>query len=141
MRRPVVQTARRMVARAALRRDRIAAGTAAFARGLSAEESVVRHYEASGRCIAARRWRGQSGEIDLVAREGGGLVFIEVKAAETHAWAAERLTARQMGRICAAASEYLAGEPAGQATPVRFDVALVDAAGRIDIREGAFGLA
>jgi putative endonuclease len=43
-----------------------------------------------------------------------------------------------MARICTAASEYLAQEPLGQLTPVRFDVALVDGAGRIEILENAF---
>ena len=41
-------------------------------------------------------------------------------------------------RIWSAASEFLAGEPAGQDTPARFDVALVDGQGRIEIIENAF---
>ena len=35
-------------------------------------------------------------------------------------------------------SEFIGGEPAGQLTPVRFDLALVDGAGRIEILENAF---
>ncbi len=88
--------------------------------------------------IAARRWRGPGGEIDLIARDGARLVFIEVKRAKTHAIAAERLSARQFGRITASASAFLADEPGGQDTEVAFDVALVDGSGRIQIVENAF---
>jgi putative endonuclease len=52
--------------------------------------------------------------------------------------AAERLGPRQMARIYGAASEFIGGEPAGQLTPVRFDVALVDGRGQIEILENAF---
>lgn len=114
-------------------------GRAAYEDGRAAEADVARHYARLGRPIAAERWRGSAGEIDLIARDGAALIFIEVKKAETHAWAAERLTPRQMDRIYAAASEFIAAEPAGQLTEVRFDVALVDALGRIDIVENAFG--
>ena len=106
--------------------------------GLAAEAAVARLYERSGRGIAATRWRGTGGEIDLIARDGDGVIFIEVKQSATHALAAEHLTPRQMARIYASASEFLAGEPHGQGTESRFDVALVDAVGRIEILENAF---
>ena len=44
-----------------------------------------------------------------------------------------------MARLCAAAAEFVGGEPSGQDTEMRFDVALVDGAGRIDIMENAIG--
>ena len=106
--------------------------------GQVAEEAVARIYDRSGRAIAARRWRGEAGEIDLIAREGAEVIFIEVKKSTSHAAAAERLSRRQMARIWGAASEFLAGEPAGQLTPSRFDVALVDVHGRVEIIENAF---
>jgi putative endonuclease len=43
-----------------------------------------------------------------------------------------------MARIYAAAAEFLAGEPNGALTPARFDVALVDGFGRIEVLENAF---
>ena len=95
-------------------------------------------YERTGRQICARRWRGSAGEIDLIARDGAEVIFIEVKHSKTHAQAAEHLSARQMARIYGAASEFIGGEPAGQLTPVRFDVALVDGRGQIEILENAF---
>lgn len=113
-------------------------GLVSYLAGQAAEQSVARHYERSGRRIAATRWRGQAGEIDIVAREGDVLVFVEVKKSRSHAAAAERLSARQMARIYASASEFMAGEPRGSLTEVRFDVALVDAQGRIEVLENAF---
>lgn len=123
----------------AARRSRAVRGLTAWHAGRAAEDQVADHYRRSGRPIAASRWRGRSGEIDLVAREGDVLVFIEVKRAETFAMAAERLSPHQMNRICSAASEFVAGEPGGQNTEMRFDVALVDGFGRIDIVENAIG--
>lgn len=95
-------------------------------------------YRRRGLTVAARRWRGPGGEIDLILRDGARLVFVEVKSAETHAMAAERVTARQAGRIAASASVFLAGEPTGQETEMTFEVALVDGQGRIEIVENAF---
>lgn len=113
-------------------------GARSYHAGVAAEDLVARFYDRSGRAVCARRWRGAAGEIDLIARQGAEVIFIEVKQSATHAEAAEHLTRRQMDRICGAASEFLAGEPGGQLTDVRFDVALVDAAGRIEILENAF---
>ena len=113
-------------------------GAGSYHAGLAAEGQVAQHYARSGREVCARRWRGSAGEIDLIARNGAEVIFIEVKQSSTHAMAAEHLTPRQMARIYASAAEFLAGEPAGQLTESRFDVALVDAAGQIEILENAF---
>lgn len=114
-------------------------GAISFFAGQAAEEQVAARYSRSGRPIAARRWRGSAGEIDLIAREGDKVIFIEVKKSRSFAEAAEHLSRRQMDRICSAATEFVAGEPGGQLTEMRFDVALVDAVGRIDVIENAFG--
>lgn len=106
--------------------------------GQSAEDRVAGDYVRSGMTLAARRWRGPGGEIDLIARNGAELVFVEVKKSRDFATAAGRVTRRQMERIMASAAAFLAGEPGGQDTPVRFDVALVDGTGRIARIENAF---
>lgn len=106
--------------------------------GLAAEEQVARVYDGGGMPVCARRWRGRSGEIDIVARDGDRVIFVEVKQSRTHDEAASHVTPRQMARIWNAASEFLAGEPRGQLTEVRIDVALVDGAGRISILENAY---
>ncbi len=113
-------------------------GSRSYHAGLAAEGLVEQFYTRSGRPICARRWRGQSGEIDLVARDGAEVIFIEVKQSKTHAMAAEHLTERQMARIYGAASEFIGNEPAGQLTPCRIDVALIDGQGRIEILENAY---
>lgn len=105
--------------------------------GLAAEDQVMRHYLRAGLAIVARRWRGRGGEIDLVARDGRELVFVEVKSAATHAAAAARLGAAQQRRLAAAAEEFHAGVAGGMSCALRFDVALVDAMGRIDVIENA----
>ena len=107
--------------------------------GVSAELRIAQDYERRGFAVARRRWRGPGGEIDLITRDGDGLVFVEVKKSRSIARAAERLSGRQMARIYASAEQFLAGEPAGQLTPCRFDVALVDDTGAFEIIENAFG--
>ena len=112
-------------------------GQSAHHAGLAAEGQVLRHYLRAGLSIVARRWRGQGGEIDLIAREGDRYVFIEVKAGRDLAGAAARLSLRQMHRLAAAAEEFLGGVAGGLGNDLRFDVALVDRQGRVDIMENA----
>lgn len=115
-------------------------GARARRAGEAAEEIVARHYENRGYTVAERRWRGQGGEIDLILQGPDGLVFVEVKHSSTSAAAAQRITPRQAERIYASAGQYLENEPQGQLTPVRFDAALVDGTGAVEIIENAFGM-
>lgn len=103
--------------------------------GLAAEAIVAREYIARGQRVATQRWRGKSGEIDLIIRDGDRLVFTEVKKSRTHEIAATRLSTRQLQRICTAASEFVEAEPNGQLTEIRFDLATVDQAGTVQIIE------
>ena len=120
--------------RAAERRGRVS-----YHAGLSAEEVVVRHYAGRGARPVETRWRGEAGELDLVLRDGDGLIVVEVKAARSHAGAAAALSPRQAARILSAGAEYLGGQPLGQLTPVRFDLAVVDRSGRVEVIENALG--
>ncbi|WP_068113703.1 YraN family protein [Tropicimonas marinistellae] len=114
-------------------------GSVSYHAGLAAEQIVARHYERSGKPIAEWRWRGQGGEIDLIVRDGEGLIFVEVKKAEDFARAVQRVSPRQVGRIVAAAAEYLGQMPKGELTDVRFDVAMVNGRGELQVVENAFG--
>lgn len=114
-------------------------GLTSYHAGLAAEGAVEIHYARTGYEIADRRWRGAGGEIDIVVRDGADLIFVEVKKSRNFARAAEQLSQRQMTRIYNTASEFLAGEPNGQDTNVRFDVALMDEIGHIQVIENAFG--
>lgn len=113
-------------------------GKRSYLAGLAAEDQVARHYSGGGMPVCARRWRGRAGEIDIIARDGDKVVFIEVKQSRTHDEAAAHLTPWQMQRIWNTAEEFLAGEPQGALTDVRIDVALVDGLGRIEILQNAY---
>ncbi len=113
-------------------------GARSYHAGLAAEDAVERHYGRAGHAVAARRWRGLGGEIDLVLRDGASLIFVEVKQAVSHAAAAWRVTERQMARVMAAATEFVADEPRQLGTEMRFDIALVDGQGRIEVIENAY---
>ncbi len=114
-------------------------GSVSYHAGQAAEQTVAADYERRGYAIADRRWRGAGGEIDLIARNGDGVVFVEVKKSKSFDSAAARISPRQIERICASAAQFLEGEPRGQLTNVRFDAALVDASGAVQIIENAFG--
>ncbi len=116
-------------------------GSVSYHAGQAAELRVATDYERRGFSIAHRRWRGAGGEIDLIARDSDGLVFIEVKKSASFDMAAARITRRQTERICASAAQFLENEPGGQLTNVRFDAALVDRSGAVQIIENAFGQA
>lgn len=75
--------------------------------------------------ILARRVRTAAGEIDLVARRNGTLVFVEVKRRADLVLAAESITPRQRDRIDRAARIYLAAHPKLAQGTVRFDIVLV----------------
>jgi putative endonuclease len=98
---------------------------AAFRLGVSAESRAAALLVLSGYRIAARRWRSPIGEIDIVARRGRLLVFVEVKARDTLDDAAEAVTPEQQRRIVAAAEAWLARHPDDAARDVRFDAVLV----------------
>ncbi len=121
------------------RENKTQRGAMSYHAGMAAEGCVARDYERRGFVIADQRWRGKGGEIDLIARDGDGLIFVEVKQSRNFERAAQSLSARQMRRISSSAAEYLATQPRGNLTDVRFDVALVNGQGETQIIENAFG--
>ncbi len=98
---------------------------AAFRLGLSAEARAAAFLAAKGYRIAARRWRCAAGEVDIVARRGNLLVFVEVKARERLDDAAYSVTERQQRRIAAAAAAWLSTNPDDAARNIRFDALLI----------------
>ena len=78
----------------------------------------------SGWRILARDVRTAAGEIDLIARRGTMLAFIEVKA-RSDAAATEPLGAQQRHRIVRAAAAWLAAHPQFSGLRMRFDAMLV----------------
>ena len=98
---------------------------AAFTLGLSAESRAAAYLIAKGFRILSRRWKSPLGEIDIVARRRGLLIFVEVKARATLDEAAEAVTQRQQRRVAQAAEVWLAANPKTTFTDARFDAILV----------------
>ena len=115
-------------------------GAVSYHAGLAAEDIVATDYLRRGFALREKRWRGPGGEIDLIFEKAGALSFVEVKKARDFAVAAARITQRQIERIYASAGGYLATMPNGMDTESRFDAALVDGSGDLEILENAFGL-
>ncbi len=93
--------------------------------GRLAETLAAWHLRVRGYRIVARGFRVPVGEIDIVARRGETLVFIEVKARTDPAAAAEALTSRQIRRITLAAGAFVQARPRLAGLDQRFDVILV----------------
>ncbi len=124
--------------RATIKKARSSQGLMSYESGLAAEDSISGDYERRGLSVACRRWRGSAGEIDIVARDGKDIVFIEVKKSRSFERALSSLSHQQVSRLFAAAEEFVANEPLGSLTDVRFDVALVNDRGEYRIIENAF---
>ena len=101
----------------------------AHAYGRDGEDAAVRYLRALGFDVLKRNLRGPSGEIDIVAREGATLVFIEVKARRSRAFGSTlgAVDARKRRRLRAAAADYL--QFVAPDAKARFDVLTVDGAG------------
>ena len=108
--------------------------------GARAEELCAELLRGAGLRVVARNWRCRHGEIDLVAEDGGTLVFAEVRyrRAGRFGGAAESVTAAKRSRLIAAARLYLQRRPDANC---RFDVLLLDTleASRIEWIRNAFG--
>ncbi len=111
-------------------------GSTAFHNGMAAEDIAARAYEGRGGTVLARRWKVPEGEIDLIVRLEGVVVFVEVKARKTMAAALSALQPAQQVRLVACAEQYLA-QNAGLNTACRFDLAAIDQVGCVEIYENA----
>jgi len=94
--------------------------------GSEAEDRAAAALEAAGYSIVVRNWRCDAGELDVVAREGSVLAFVEVRsrATDEHGHAAEMVGARKRSRVVRAAKVYLAIERPIE-PELRFDVVAI----------------
>lgn len=109
-------------------------------RGAPAESQAAAFLEHQGLSILERNYRCRFGEIDLVARSGPVLIFVEVRArsSEDFGGAAGSITGAKRRRLVAAARHYLATHRAQR--ECRFDVVLVRGReGNIEWLANAFG--
>lgn len=93
--------------------------------GHVAEWRAVWRLRLAGYTILARRYKTRLGEIDIVARRGGILAFVEVKARPDILTAVDALGPRQFGRVARAAALFIARNPRHAVCSVRFDAVLV----------------
>ena len=95
--------------------------------GVKGEEEAARFLARSGYAILEKNVRTRAGEIDLVAKEGKTLVFVEVKTRKDVAEAEPPQAAvntRKQNRLGKLAHGYLRSKRIRQ-TPCRFDVVSV----------------
>ena len=99
-----------------------------YAIGIDAESRARQLLESKSYRILAQRYKTKAGEIDLVAKRGEHLAFVEVKQRKTQDEAAWSIAPRQQARIALAAEVFL-GEHEGLAQcSASFDVILVSPA-------------
>lgn len=93
--------------------------------GVLGEEVAVRFLERAGYRILARNWRAGRLEIDLVARDGDTVVFVEVKTRRPGPQdPAEAVDRRKRARLRKAAARWIATRRE-RAVEYRFDVVSV----------------
>lgn len=113
--------------------------------GRLGESLAVRHLRNRGYRILARNYRNRFGEIDIVARHGDALVFVEVKARSSARFGPSRAAVdrSKQKKISMVALGYLKEHRQTDAK-ARFDVVCVDAGPdrpRVEVIANAFPLA
>ena len=95
--------------------------------GLQGEDLASNELERLGYSILTRRYRTRHGELDIVARHGNYLVFVEVKARHDSSFGdpEEAVTLQKQQRVVWMATDYLARTGLDE-TACRFDVVSVN---------------
>jgi putative endonuclease len=111
-------------------------------RGKLGEDLACRELARRGYAILARRYRRRGGELDIVARDGATLVFVEVKARDGREFgeAGEAVGALKRRRMTGVALDYLARHRLVDC-PCRFDVVAIllqDPEPLIEVYQNAF---
>lgn len=113
--------------------------------GSKGEKIAADFLRKKGYTIVCKNFRCRSGEVDIIARQGGVLVFVEVKTRRSASFGspAAAVTPRKQQQIAKAALEYLARENLFD-TEARFDVVSIlvaaDEEPRIELIQDAFEL-
>jgi len=112
--------------------------------GKTGEDLACRELERRGYAIVARRYRRRGGELDIIARDGTTVVFVEVKARQDRAFGlgAEAVGYFKRRRMAQIAMDYIVRHHLTNC-PLRFDVVSIHfEAGRpvIEVFRNAFDL-
>ena len=94
--------------------------------GVEAEDKALQLLLRAGLKLVARNWHCRGGELDLIMRDGGQLVFVEVRhrVNDHFGGALGSITASKCRKLQHAASVYLAQH--GIDAPCRFDAVVSD---------------
>lgn len=90
-------------------------------KGLLAELKAKFYLRSCGYIILTERFKTPLGEIDIVAKKGNTVVFVEVKLRRTLDDAAEAVHAKNQSRVRNAAELYLQKYPEYNGCELRFD--------------------
>lgn len=92
--------------------------------GAHFEQLALEHLQRAGLTLVARNFQTRFGELDLVLRDAGALVFAEVRYRRDGRFggAAASVGAAKRTRLTRAAAGFLAAHPQLAALPCRFDV-------------------
>ena len=115
---------------------------ARIALGKTGEDLACGELERRGYAILARRYRSRDGELDIIARDGQTLVFVEVKTRDGRQFGegVEAVTALKRRRITQVALDYVARHGLTDC-PCRFDVVSIQLGGSgstIEVFQSAF---
>jgi len=107
-----------------------------LALGRIGEDLACGELEKRGYVLLERRYRRRGGEIDIIARDGETMVFVEVKAREGKDFgdAAESVTPRKRRRMTHVALDYLARNHIKEC-PCRFDVVSIHMGNELPVIE------
>ena len=109
--------------------------------GRSGEDRAARHLAGLGYRVLERNYRTPQGEIDLIALDGGTVVFVEVKTRTSDAYGAPELAVNpaKQQRMVKAALGYLKQKRLHQMA-CRFDVVAISGreAGQVELIRHAF---
>jgi putative endonuclease len=91
------------------------------------ENLACKWLAARGLKLVARNYRCQYGEIDLIMKDQGFLVFIEVRYRKNTRYgsAEASITAKKCQRLITTANNYLLAKNYGQDTALRFDAIVI----------------
>jgi putative endonuclease len=105
-------------------------GRDSYRRGHGAEKRAAWWLRLKGYRVLAINWRSVAGEIDLIARRGGTLAFVEVKQRVDPETATLSLAPQQRARLARAAALFVAQHPALADLTLRFDLVAFGRMGR-----------
>ncbi|MGE5578712.1 MAG: YraN family protein [Bacillota bacterium] len=100
--------------------------------GSAMEDAAAAYLRSTGYEVIERNYRARVGEIDIVAKDNGTLVFVEVRYRKPSSMVSpeESLTREKARRLRLAARRYLAEREISDGVPVRFDLCAVSDGGR-----------